>query len=396
VSTQSQRSFTLLWISQAFSQLGTSVSSLAYPLLLLGITGSAAVAGLAGTVVAVVALGVRVPGGIVADRYRHKALMLVSDAARTVVVAAVGISVLLDAVSVPFVLIAMALEVACGAAFGPAEFALVRMLVPAHERALAVGRMQSRSQLAGLIGPALGGALYGVAPFLPFLADAASYAISFCLVLGVRSPAQRAGQSTAFVRAMGAGWRWLRAQPFLFAGGFWVSLLVAAFAAVGLAVLVVARDRGATSAEIGLMYAISTAGGLVGALVTPALQSRYRPAVIFRAAAVIDCAATLAILPLTSPYLIGLAGAAAFFLAPAVTASLFGTLSTLCPDELVGRAQASLGLVVGAAAPIAPVVIGIVLDAWGPTVGIAVLAAAFACLACAAFVIPAFRPTLNS
>lgn len=95
------------------SQLGTSVSSLAYPLLLLGITGSAAVAGLAATLVAVVALGVRVPGGIVADRYRHKALMLVSDAARTVVVAAVGISVLLDAVSVPFVLTAMALEVAC-------------------------------------------------------------------------------------------------------------------------------------------------------------------------------------------------------------------------------------------------------------------------------------------
>lgn len=99
MSTRSQRSFTLLWISQAFSQLGTSVSSLAYPLLLLGITGSAAVAGLAAAVVAVVALGVRIPGGIVADRYRHKALSLVSDACRTTVVAAVGISVLTDAVS---------------------------------------------------------------------------------------------------------------------------------------------------------------------------------------------------------------------------------------------------------------------------------------------------------
>jgi hypothetical protein len=136
--------------------------------------------------------------------------------------------------------------------------------------------------------------------------------------------------------------------------------------------------------------------GFVGALLTPALQRRFRPAAIFRAAAVIDCGATLAILPLDSPYLIGAAGAAAFFLAPAVTASLFGTLSLHCPDELAGRAQASLGLIVGAAAPIAPVAIGLVLDRWGATTGITVLACVFASLAIAAFVIPAFRPTLDS
>lgn len=392
--TQSGRSFALLWISQAFSQLGTSVSSLAYPLLLLGTTGSAVVAGLAATIVAVVGLGMRVPGGFVADRYRHKTLMLAADAARTAVVGSVGISVLMDAVSVPFILLAVALEAACGAAFGPAEFALLRMLVPSHERALAVGRMQSRSQIAGLVGPAIGGALFGFSPALPFLFDAASYAISFLLVLAIKAPT--VGAATTSTRSLDAGWRWLRAQPLLLAGGFWVSLLVAAFAAVGLAVLVVARDRGASSAEIGYMYAISTAGGFVGALLTPALQRRFRPAAIFRAAAVIDCAATLAILPLDSPYVIGVAGATAFFLAPAVTASLFGTLSLHCPDELAGRAQASLGVIVGAAAPIAPVAIGLVLDRWGATTGIAVLACVFACLAIAAFVIPAFRPTLDS
>jgi hypothetical protein len=51
---------------------------------------------------------------------------------------------------------------------------------------------------------------------------------------------------------------------------------------------------------------------------------------------------------------------------------------------------------VGAAAPIAPVAIGVVLDAWGATAGIAVLAVIFADLALAAFVIPAFHPTLDS
>lgn len=94
----SRRSFALLWVSQALSQLGTSISTLAYPLLLLGITGSAFVAGLAGTVVAVVGLSVRIPGGIAADRYRYTSLMLVCDAARAIVVASVGAGIRAQAV----------------------------------------------------------------------------------------------------------------------------------------------------------------------------------------------------------------------------------------------------------------------------------------------------------
>ena len=129
----------------------------------------------------------------------------------------------------------------------------------------------------------------------------------------------------------------------------------------------------------------------MGALLTPWIQRHWRPGSVFRAAALVDMAATLALLPLTSPIAIGIVGAFAFLLGPAAQASLFGALSARAPDHLVGRAQSTLGLVVGAAAPLAPVAIGAAITWIGATGAIAVCAAAFAALAAIALVLPAFR-----
>src|SRR4051794_28434275 len=145
-----QRTFGLLWVSQALSQFGTSVSSLAYPLLILDSTGSALQAGLVGTVVAATAIVVRLPGGTVSDRRPARGLMLAADGVRAALLAALSVFVALDLAATPLILVVVALEVVAGSVFGPAEFRLVRAITPGSERAVAVGRMQSRAQLAGL------------------------------------------------------------------------------------------------------------------------------------------------------------------------------------------------------------------------------------------------------
>ena len=388
MSLPSRHAFALLWVSQAASALGTSVSSLAYPLLLLGTTGSALAAGGAATVAAVVGTAARIPAGSVADRMRSRPVLLACDALRAAVVGGLGLAVLAGPVPVAVVLGFVAVEVAAGAVFGPAEFSLARLLVRAEGRAVAVGRMQPRSQLAGLVGPVVGGALYGLSPALPFLVDAASYLVSFVLVLGLPSPIRpRAGARPGLL----AGWSWLRTQPLLLAGGVWTALLGATFRAVGLAILVTARARGATPAEIGLLLTISSAGGLLGALITPAVQRRFRPAAVWRLAAVIDCAAVLALVPITQPLVIGAVGAVAFLLVPATAASLFGALSVRAPDALVGRAQAALTLMTSLPAPLGPLAAGLLLDLAGPSACLIALAAAFGALAVVALVLPAFR-----
>lgn len=386
-----RRVFTVLWISQAFSQFGTSVSSLAYPLLMLQLTASALQAGLVGAVVAATGLLVRLPGGWIADRRTSRGLMLASDAVRAGLLALLAATVATGAAGTPLILGIVALEVAAGAVFGPAEFRLVRAISPIDERALAVGRMQSRSQLAGLLGPLAGGALYGVAPWLPFAVDAASYLASFVLVLAVPREAGREGAEGRGTQPGGRAWQWLRRDRFLLPAALWVAALTATFAAVGLTVVVIARERGADSAAIGLMYTISAAGGLVGALLTPAVQRRVRPAAVFRLAVLVDAAAALALLPLHSPVLIGVCGAVAFLTAPVVAASLFGEVSRRSPDALVGRVQAAVALTAGLVAPLAPPAIGWLLDAAGAGAAIITCAGAFAVLGAVAWLVPGFR-----
>ncbi|MDR6611304.1 MFS transporter [Leifsonia sp. 1010] len=382
-----RRSFALLWLSQAFSQFGTSVSSLAYPLLILQLTGSAAQAGLVGAVVAATGLLTRLPAGSVADRNPPRALMLTADGMRCAFLAALAVTVASGAAGTGLVVAIVALEVTAGAVFGPAEFRMIRAITPPSERSVAVGRMQSRSQLAGLLGPLAGGALFGVAPWLPFAVDAGSYLVSLVLILAVPSvPAPRTAAG-----ARGGAWRWLRSDPLLLPAALWVAFLTATFSAVGLIVIVVAQDRGAGSAGIGLMSSISAAGGLVGALITPAVQRRLRPGAVFRIAATLDTAATLALLPLQSPVLIGVAGAVAFLSAPIVAASLFGEVSRRSPDELVGRVQSTVVLVVGLVAPVTPILAGLVLDRSGSVGGIIACASAFAVLTLVAVLLPAFR-----
>src|SRR5579859_3335686 len=76
------RDYMLLWGGQALSELGSQSSTVAYPLLVLALTGSASKAGIVGLAkwlpLAVFAL----PAGALADRLDRKRLMVTTDAIR--------------------------------------------------------------------------------------------------------------------------------------------------------------------------------------------------------------------------------------------------------------------------------------------------------------------------
>lgn len=389
------RSFVLLWLSQAVSQLGTSVSSLAYPLLVLELTGSAFDAGLVAATLAGTALVLRIPASLIADLCPLRVLMLTADAVRAAAVASIAVMAWTGQVSLAQILIVAVIEAAGGVVFGPADFAAMRVAVSTVQRAAAVAAMQSRTQLAGLLGPLLGGALFAAHPALPFAADAGSYLASFGCILGVRlrQAWRRTGRPKGVTGEVLAGLRWLRRQRFLWPAVWWTAILTATFASVGLMLVVLARSRGASPSEIGAMYTLSATGGVIGAWAAPVLQRYLTGPVILRTAAWLDAAAAFALLWPRSPYLIGIIGAVAFLLVPATNTVIFGLLSQTSPDHLVGRAQAAATLIISAPAPAAPVVAGAVLDSYGPKMSIMICGLLFAGLAITATLIPALRDT---
>jgi MFS family permease len=211
------RDFVALWVGQTASALGTSISSLAYPLLLLAVTGSPALAGAGATVLAATTFLLRIPAGVVADRVDRKRLMLVCDGGRLMAVGSLGLTAAFGEVHLAHVFLVAVVEGALGVLFAPAETVAVRAVVAPSQVRDAVARNQARQQLASLVGPSLGGALFGLGRGLPFLADALSYAVSFLAVATVRTPLPQGRPSPPGRRLrqeLGEGLRWLwRCSP---------------------------------------------------------------------------------------------------------------------------------------------------------------------------------------
>ena len=359
------REFVALWIGNAVSWLGISISSFAYPLVVLQQTGSAVQAGLVGSVLTATTFVLRLPAGALTDRWDRKRIMLACDAGRAAASASLALALAFGRFHLWHVLIVAFLEGALGTLFRPAESAAVRRVVAPEQRREAVALNTSRAQLPGLIGPPLGGALLSASRALPFVADAISYVVSLIAVLFVRTPLRDPPSDHDDTRSIFEGIRWLWQRPFLRALLVWMGLGTLAFGGIGLVILVLARNRGASSLELGVMFAIMAIGSVAGALATPRLIERFSGRTLVVTLAWTLAAAMFLLLPAHSPYLIGLLGAVANFLVPSVGAVLFSTIATDAPDHLQGRTTAGAIQISSMPAPLAPLIAGLLLGAAG-------------------------------
>src|SRR5688572_12263967 len=72
------RDYLLWWTGSAVSALGTGISSIAYPLLVLGATGSALKAAIVSAPASVALVILTLPAGVVADRYSRRGILIIT------------------------------------------------------------------------------------------------------------------------------------------------------------------------------------------------------------------------------------------------------------------------------------------------------------------------------
>src|SRR5947209_18500891 len=84
--------YLLLWSGQIISLTGTGVSQLAFPLLVLALTGSPAQAGLAGALRGLPYFIFTLPGGALIDRWDRKRVMIICDAGRALSLGSIPIA----------------------------------------------------------------------------------------------------------------------------------------------------------------------------------------------------------------------------------------------------------------------------------------------------------------
>src|SRR5579863_9555054 len=173
--------FQTLWIGMTASTVGVSVADVAYPLIILAMTGSPALAGLFAAVQAVGMLVAGLPAGSLADRYDSRTIVIATEAARTAVAAGVVVALVAGWLSLPLLLAAAALLGVGQAVKGAAGLLLMRSVVAPEQLTRALTQDEVRMNGAALAGPAIGGALYGVralAHALPFVFTAGSFLVA--------------------------------------------------------------------------------------------------------------------------------------------------------------------------------------------------------------------------
>src|SRR6516225_833392 len=153
-------------------------------------------------------------GGVIADRYRRRAVLLAGDVLRVLVMAALAATVASGG-PVALVIVFTALASAAGCAEKPAALALLPRLVGEARLGPANALLHTVQDLGVFIGPAFGAILLGVAPaWVAFAANGATFAGSGLLISTMRPDAAPAGGRTSGVAQLAEGLRAVRMTAF--------------------------------------------------------------------------------------------------------------------------------------------------------------------------------------
>jgi predicted MFS family arabinose efflux permease len=374
------------------SELGTRVSGIAIPLLVLARTHSPAKAGIAEFAAALPLFVLTLPAGALVDRWNRKRLLIVCDAVRCVAYLTLAVAIAAGRVSFVHILVVVFAD-GCGYVFfGVAERSALRHVVADAHLPAALARNQARDYAALLGGPPLGGLLYAVGRAVPFVFDAVSYAVSVVSLsfLRARLQGEREPRRLDLVREVREGLAWFWREPFIRTTSLLITGSDLVVNALWLVVIVLARERGASAALVGGLFGFLGVGGLAGAFVAPRLARRLSRRVVVISTMWLQ-AVLVPLLFVPGAVTAGVVYGAMFLLHPTWNAVVGGYRIRATPDELLGRVQSVATLLSLGSVPFAFLLVGFMLQGFGTTPTILVFASVMAVVAVAAVASPAIR-----
>ncbi len=388
----------LLQLSQLDSSAGSQITAIAYPLLVLSLTGSAAKAGIVAVARLLPSAVFALPAGLVADRWSRRRVMIAGHVTRAVAVGTLALLIVTGEIAFWVIPVVAFVEGAGTAFYGAAQAGALRAVVPAKQLPDAVSVVTGREAVVILTAPPVGGALFSVARALPFVVHAVSYAVSTVLLLLMRTPfqEQREVDATPLRARLGEGFRFLWNHPFLRTMAFLFGLANFVGPGVLLSIVVIGKDDGLTGGQVGLLVSAWGGAVLVGSFLSPFVRRR---------------------LPVRGILLLELwtwTGCALFLVWPSVyvlTASIVPTALAIpstdsvvrsyelrmTPDRILGRVESARSTIALLIAPLGPLAAGVLLEATSERATIAVFAAFGLALALWGTLSPALRqaPSLD-
>lgn len=390
---RANRDFLLLWSGAAVSFLGTRVTGVSYPLIVLWHTDSPLVMSAVSFAALLPLLLVQLPAGVLVDRWDRRRLMAVCEGGRFLALGSVALTLAAGHFSAVQLAAVAFTETSLAIVYRLAERGAVRNVVAAGHLPAALARNEARGRASVLLGQPGGVVLQSAARWAPFLFSALAGLLSLATLLLIRKNFQERRTATRKpLRAeLAEGMRWLWRQRFLRAALAYVAGSNLLLQVLPLALVVLVKEEGRASVTVAVIVGVGGAGGIVGALSGGWWQRRTRLRSVLVAGLGTWTVLIAAMSLTTEPLILGVLFAGTGYITAVfnVAAAVYQIRTT--PDRLQGRVAATSHLVATGANVLGVLLGGLLLSLGGPAPAFLLLAAAMAVLAASAARTPALR-----
>lgn len=390
------------FVADSCTSLSTSIQDFALPLIAQSVTGSPAQATLLDSIMSMTSSALKLPGGVVQDKYDRRKLMTLFGLIGFVLFiacAALGWAGLL--LYPVLIVLAVCLGVRSGLLGGTSN-AMLRGIVPDKLLPKAQSLNNGRDAALDLAGAPVGGVLIGGGLWVPFVANALLNLLEAVASLRITKYWHRGGRLNAegraladdeateatdgtteaegavdgaktqskasaphYWREMASGFRWLLEERF---ERRLILSSALAFACFNALLLITVLSIGSDPSHVvsaGFMNMSVSAGVLVGSAIASALVDHVRGgviAVMFYVLMAIGAlgAALAPWIPVRMAFL-----AISLLALPAGNAVINGFQSLLISQEHMGRVLAGMGMIETVVAPVITFLSGAVMQRWG-------------------------------
>lgn len=374
--------------AQFISDFGDALTNLAVLLLVNQLTGSVAALALMAIVLAVPPLTIGIVAGAWVDRLEPRRIMLVADALRAVLV--LGLVVVHSADQVWILYVLGLAEASVGTFFTPARTTLVSVVVPPNGLFAANSLTQTGRLFATVLGSAAAGVLISItdSSWPAFVTDSLTFALSFVLVLGVRTrlrgSALAAAESqtggSSIVREVRAGLSAVSGSPTLIATVVAACAVMLGVGAVNvLFVPLLINDLAVSPAFFGLVDGAQTVGMVVATVALTARLAGFKTSNVLVVGMLALAGFTAALAGVGSiwhvVFLLFLAGV----IVTPVQASFSTLVQTAATRDIRGRVAALMGSATSGASVLSMAFAGLAGDLLGARTVFVLCAGVIAC-----------------
>lgn len=378
------RDYLSWWTGTAFSVLGSNVSLVAFPLLVVFGTGSVFDAGVIGAAGRIGLLVTTLWGGSLADRVSRRLILITVPLAQALLMGAVAISIWSDHAVIPLLAgIGLVDGLLVGVVSG-AMLPALRRIVPREQFAARAAQEQGLHQGTQLVASPLAAFLFTLSRWLPFGLDALTFLLASTGCALIRRPLGpdrtapndcREAVKPSIMADIRSGLRVVRRQRFLRYTMAWVAVTNMVGNSFLLILIALLKDRGAGPQTIGITNSFVLAGGLLGSILAGQIIRRVGSRRVFLSGGWVYVVSLAAAAISPHPWEIAVAASLFVFVSVPTVSIWEAYVATLVPDDYVGRVGSVANFAAQSLVWFGMLLVGWLVDQFGATTGVLCFAA---------------------